>query len=265
MAIASATSFPIRIDGELIRFGFHYLPINTARSFWIYTNKDNFGFSGPMLQLTLGSFAHPRNYLVYQMRAETIEKVKELALVLLTKSRAKLVANFKDIKPQVIQTGKEYRGLIEFEFWDADKNDHFNILVGSPLLSKEGIEVIQKGPQTLLRLKPTDTEQGQIEQMKATLTRISQLTSGGEVQLILLKKLDAKFSMGPQLQREPEIDVCQIPYINRLMNPGFVITPAKLYRICISKMNLITNELLFVAAPIFQFVGERLRKKQENF
>jgi hypothetical protein len=240
----------------LIHFGSHYLPIDTARSFWIYDNPQNIGFEGPLVQVTLGIHKHPKQYVVLQMRTGSLERAYLLATELLTQTSATFLANFKAITPRVTKIEGRYHGSVEFEFWSREKLEVFNILIAAVFFSEKQFLKKQTEMRALFIAKIGGNEIRQITRIRDLLRQVNRITSGDEVGILLRKNGDRRFILLQRSIDYPELNAGVSSYLNQYTNPSFVVMRDKLYRICFSRENVRSEMPLFDASSIFRFVGE---------
>lgn len=174
---------------------------------------------------------------------------------LLTGTNATLCANFRAIKPRISKIDQQYYASVEFEFWDSEKNETFNTLIASTLFPSKKFIIRNGGVRTYFILNSGGREQKQIARIRELLGVISMITSGNQVQTLLRENGDPRFTFPLPHMKNHQPDE-QSPYLNQFMNPSFLITSNKLFRIRFSNKNVRNEEPLFCAGPIFNFVGE---------
>lgn len=174
---------------------------------------------------------------------------------LLTGTNATLCANFRAIKPRISKIDQQCYASVEFEFWDGEKNEIFNTLIASTLFPPKKFIIRNGGVRTYFILNSGGREQKQIRRIQEILAVISMLTSGNQVQTLLRENGDPRFMFPLPYIKKYQPDE-QSPFLNQYMNPSFLVTSNKLYRIRFSSKNIRSEEPLFCASPIFNFVGE---------
>ncbi len=156
----------------------------------------------------------------------------------------------------VTQVGSRYYSSVEFEFWDPERNESFNTLIAATLFPPDKFLAKQRGARTHFIAKQGGGEQKQIVRIRELLGVLSLITSGNEVETLLRQNDDSRFTFSLNHLKYDELGNDISPFLNQFMNPGFVVTAKKLYRICFSSKNVRSEEPLFCASPIFKFIGE---------
>ncbi|MBX7066491.1 MAG: hypothetical protein K1X28_04615 [Parachlamydiales bacterium] len=250
MASRAECGYRIKVEDEFIIFGNHYLPVQTAQSFWIFPNEENVGFQGPILQLTFDSFQRKRNFMTLQFRTETIEKAMELAQKLLIGKKAKWRAQFKSVKPTVTQEKEGFFGSIECEFWNSFVNAHFQKLILVRLPVELSFKTRYAPTSTFIYSAPYQTEEAALAWVHRIFEAMSTWSTGNLAERIK-ESADIRFHLKrPPLEKEYDTDPTQKD------NPGYIATQKTLFQVQVQASGHTSEKRLFDARSIFEFVGE---------